>query len=265
MGYSKMWVVAFIFFVGTLLIWFVFKRVTNKKYRTAEILNNDVIKDILHQKVSFFQKLSSAAQSTFIERVVYFLATTKISPEKGAQITDTDKVLVAASATIPLFHFKQWSYENLDEVLIYPGRFDEHYEASNPTNNILGMVGDGVLNRKMIISLESLRRGFAPTSYSNTAIHEFVHLIDKADGDVDGIPEYLIPQELVRPWLQEMHKTIKNIRKDKSDIRDYAATNEAEFLAVVSEYFFQKPQLLKEDHPALYAILEEMYNRPGNR
>jgi Mlc titration factor MtfA (ptsG expression regulator) len=60
-----------------------------------------------------------------------------------------------------------------------------------------------------------------------------------------------------------MESTIAAIRRDKSDIRDYAATNPAEFLAVVSEYFFQKPKMLKEDHPELYDMLNEIYN--GNK
>jgi len=123
------------------------------------------------------------------------------------------------------------------------------------------MVGDGAMHRKMILSLPALLEGYSRYATSNTAIHEFVHLIDKADGAIDGVPEYLIPKELVQPWLQEMHETIQEIHKNKSDIRDYAATNEAEFLAVVSEYFFQKPKMLQEDHPELFSLLNEIYGK----
>ncbi|MFD1772046.1 M90 family metallopeptidase [Sphingobacterium suaedae] len=260
----KIWLVSIVFLIGTLLIWYVFKYVGNKRYRNTRIAETTFIRTTLANQVTFFKHLRSDAQDIFLQRVVYFLTTTKISAEKGARITDTDRVLVAASATIPLFHFEKWSYENLDEVILYPGTFNERYDTDHPENLILGMVGDGVMNRKMIISLPSLRAGFSPSATSNTAIHEFVHLIDKADGEVDGIPEYLIPKELIQPWLKEMHRTIARIRHDKSDIRDYAATNEAEFLAVVSEYFFQKPKMLQEDHPALYALLDEIYNKQSN-
>ncbi|MEI5985982.1 M90 family metallopeptidase [Sphingobacterium sp. PU5-4] len=191
--------------------------------------------------------------------MVYFLHTTKISAEKGSVITDEHRVLVAASATIPLFHFETWSYEYLDEVLIYPGTFNEKYNTQEAKRNILGMVGDGVMHRKMILSLPALLSGFSKNSDSNTAIHEFVHLIDKADGEVDGVPEYLIPKELIQPWMEEMEQTISEIRRNKSDIRDYEATNNGEFLAVVSEYFFQKPKMLKADHPELYELLDEIY------
>ncbi|MGM1429272.1 zinc-dependent peptidase [Sphingobacterium lactis] len=248
-----------LFVAGCGLIYYVLKNVGNKKVVNAVIPDIDTIREVLHAKVDFFNKLKQGQQEDFIQRVSYFLHTTKISPEKGAVITDEHRILIAASATIPLFHFNTWSYENLDEVLVYPGTFDERYGTEDADRNILGMVGDGAMHRKMIISLQALMGGFSQHANSNTAIHEFVHLIDKADGDVDGVPEYLIPKELIKPWIDEMHATISAIRRDRSDIRDYAATNPAEFLAVVSEYFFQKPQMLKSDHPELYELLDEIY------
>ncbi len=260
MGYDPVVITLGLFIFGGLLIWFVWKRVGNKKIVNKALPSATEIELVLRGRVSFFQHLNAQQQETFVKRLIYFLQTTKISAEKGAEITDEHLILVAASATIPLFHFEHWSYENLDEVLIYPEMFNEKYNTEDKARNILGMVGDGAMHRKMILSLPALEAGFAKNASSNTAIHEFVHLIDKADGEVDGIPEYLIPKELVAPWLEEMHETISLIRRDKSDIRDYAATNQAEFLAVLSEYFFQKPKLLQEDHPELYELLNEIYS-----
>ena len=261
MEYNAVYVTMAILLVGIALIWYVFKFVGNKKVVDKEVPENEELTTMLRAHVDFFDRLDQPAQQVFVKRVAYFLATTKISAEKGADLTEVDKVLVAASATIPLFHFDKWSYENLDEVIIYPGTFDEKYDTAADDKNILGMVGDGVMNRKMILSLASLRAGFAHNAPSNTGIHEFVHLIDKADGDTDGVPTYLIPKRLVEPWLKEMHKNIALIHHDQSDLRDYAGTNPAEFLAVVSEYFFQKPHFLQQDHPELYALLDKIYNQ----
>ena len=259
MTYNPYIMLALILIIGAVLIYYVLKNVGNKKIINNQIPTAEFIKTSLIENVEFFKRLNPTQQGLFVERVLYFLKTTKISAEKGVIINDTHRVLVAASATIPLFHFEKWSYENLDEVLIYPGTFTEKFNTEDDQRNILGMVGDGVMHRKMILSLPSLLAGFSKYASSNTAIHEFVHLIDKADGEVDGVPEYLIPKELIDPWLKEMHQTISEIRRNKSDIRDYAATSPAEFLAVTSEYFFQKPNLLKEDHPELYELLDEIY------
>jgi Mlc titration factor MtfA (ptsG expression regulator) len=94
-------------------------------------------------------------------------------------------------------------------------------------------------------------------------VHEFVHLLDKADGATDGVPEYMLPHDLVKPWVQYMHAAIRAIKEHQSDINPYAATNDAEFFAVISEYFFQKPELLEEHHPELYAVLHKMYQTPA--
>jgi len=247
--------------MAVLLIAYVFKYVGSKKIIRYNVIPPKNIQEVLEARVSFYARMSSTNKEIFQERVSYFLQTTKISPEKGALLTDEDKVLIAASATIPLFHFHHWAYENLDEVLVYPDYFDEKFGTVSDERNVAGMVGTGALNHKMILSLPALRAGFLKYPEGNTAIHEFVHLIDKADGEIDGIPDYLIPKDLISPWLQEMDKTIRQIREGKSDIREYAATNDAEFLAVVSEYFFKKPKQLQEDHPKLFSLLNEIYNR----
>ena len=62
-----------------------------------------------------------------------------------------------------------------------------------------------------------------------------------------------------------MHEEIENIKKGNSEIDNYAATNEAEFFAVASEYFFEKPQMLKKDHPEVYNLLEKIFSKNDER
>ena len=83
--------------------------------------------------------------------------------------------------------------------------------------------------------------------------------IDKTDGDTDGIPEALLQHQYSIPWIQLIRRCIQEILQNRSDIDVYGATNEAEFFAVVSEYFFERPELLREKHPELYAMLEKIF------
>jgi len=85
-------------------------------------------------------------------------------------------------------------------------------------------------------------------------------LLDKTDGDVDGVPHALLDKKFIVPWLQLMQKEMELIRDERSDINPYGLTNEGEFFAVVSEYFFERPALLKENHPELYALLEKIFS-----
>ena len=63
------------------------------------------------------------------------------------------------------------------------------------------------------------------------------------------------------PWLELMKEKIDEIKRRKSDINPYGSTNQAEFFAVASEYFFERPQLLAQKHPELYETLEEIFDQ----
>lgn len=219
------------------------------------------LKIILVKQILYYQNLNKEKQHLFEFKIQEFLNNCRITGV-DTQITDLDRIMVASSAIIPIFNFPQWQYNNIDEVLVYPTSFNEKYETNGENNNILGMVGNGPMEGKMILSKQALRNGFNnETDKKNTAIHEFVHLIDKTDGIIDGIPAMLLDQPYTLPWINLMQKKIADIYNNNSDINPYGATNQAEFFAVVSEYFFERPKLLKRKHPELYAKLELIFNQ----
>lgn len=216
---------------------------------------------ILLKEVRFYQKLTPQRQAYFKKRMMAFLAEVNVEAVHF-DLTDRDTVFVAASAVIPIFNFGDWHYNNLDTVLIYPDYFNANLEfhSSGKDRGIGGMVGSGQFENHMILSRKALDFGFAnKTDKGNTAIHEFVHLLDKMDGEVDGIPEYLLGKEYILPWLTKMHQEMEAIHNNTSDIRKYGGTNQAEFFAVASEYFFERPALFKRKHPELYLMLKRCF------
>ncbi|RYD74172.1 MAG: peptidase [Sphingobacteriales bacterium] len=250
--------VAFVMLVLIIFYGFYFFTKRNKvnDIETDESVNID----ILEVNVAFYQKLDAAGKKDFEDDVNYFLSHTRITGV-DTEVEQLDRLLIASAASIPIFHFKKWRYHNLSEVLLYSDAINHKFESKgNGDRNILGMVGEGVYNNMMFLSKSSLRQGFSNSSDKhNTAIHEFVHLIDKADGDTDGIPDLLLDKKYIMPWINMMHENMQQIAKGRSDIDNYAFTNKAEFFAVVSEYFFERPELLEEKHPALYNMLAEMF------
>lgn len=236
------------------IIYFAMKKPAAKKQASA-----DVQKKILEEHVEFYQELNAEEKLRFEESVRKFLGRVKITGV-NTKVEDMDAVFVAAAAVIPIFHFKDWQYRNIHEVLLYPNNFSKGFQQDGDGRSVLGMVGDGSMEDMMILSKQELRNGFFnKTGRSNTAIHEFVHIIDKMDGDTDGLPEALLPHQYSRPWVDRIYREIKLIRLGKSDIDPYGATNEAEFFAVASEYFFKQPEDMQDEHPELYALLEEIF------
>lgn len=232
---------------------------TKKKIPVLRAISEEY-KTILSEQVPFYEQLDETRKQEFENRVQHFLAGTRITGIK-TNVEDIDRVLIASSAVIPIFNFPGWEYVNLNEVLLYPDSFDHEFQQEGGHRSIIGMVGSGAMNHVMILSQHELRQAFInKTGKTNTAIHEFVHLVDKTDGAIDGIPEFILERKYILPWLDLMRKEIELILKDRSDINPYGATNEAEFFAVVSEYFFERPKLLKEKHPELYELLEKIFH-----
>lgn len=217
-------------------------------------------RQLLLQHVAYYQKLDPAARLKFENLLEDFLSYVRIEGV-GITLEPLDRLLVASSAIIPVFGFEHWKYQNLSSVLLYPDTFNKDFQFERgEERSILGMVGTGYMNGQMILSRSALLQGFsAAAGKENTAIHEFVHLLDKSDGATDGIPENLMPHQYIIPWVKMIHQEIGRIEQGKSDINPYAITNEAEFFAVVSEYFFEKPEQFKEKHPDLYRMLADTF------
>jgi Mlc titration factor MtfA (ptsG expression regulator) len=234
-------------------------RVSAKKKKPYKLPAN--AKQLLNEHVKFYRELRAENKAVFETRITDFLANVTITGVGGVVVEDLDSLLIASGAIIPIFAFPTWRYNNISEVLLYKDTFNREYKTEGNDRNVLGMVGEGALNRQMILSKQSVRSSFAQeTDGHNTVIHEFTHLIDKADGSTDGVPEYLLDKPHVLPWLNIIHENIAQMKRTgHSDINLYGATNQAEFFAVVSEYFFERPEELQEKHPELYDMLKQMF------
>ena len=216
----------------------------------------------LQRDVVFFRVLDPPDRERFRRQLQVFLGEKRITGIK-VQLDTTTRVLAAASAIIPIFGFPRWEWDQIDEVLIYPNRFDHEFQfGSKQGQNILGMVGTGGLSRLMILSKPDLISGFRnATDKRNVGVHEFAHLVDKTDGAIDGVPSMGLDREAVAPWIDLMRRKMADIEAGRSDINPYALTNQAEFFAVTSEYFFERPGVMQRKHPDLYTALERIFNQ----
>lgn len=215
----------------------------------------------LNEHVAFYRTLNAHDQRTFNERVRLFIETTEV--EAGQfEVSDQDRLLVAANAIIPVWGFPDWHYFNIDKVFLLPASFNEKFECGQPDSVITRMVGTGPMSGKLALSRPALHQGFKNTrDKRNVGIHEFVRLIDMSDGECDGFPERLKEFAFSIPWLELVGDKISGIERKKSNIRDYGATNKAEFLAVASEYFFERPKMMKAKHSILYSALSDLYRQ----
>jgi len=253
---SALW---FLLVLSPLTYWLLRRR----SLRRAAVMQHpfpDRWEQILRIHVAFFEALSDPDKARFRQLVKIFLDEVRITGIR-TDVDDTIRILVAASAVIPIFGFHDWEYHRLREVLIYPDAFDDAYRTTGGSEeHILGMTGLRHLSGVMILSKPALLSGFDHQSgKQNVGIHEFAHLVEKEAIEYGLPPE--VPWMAVRQWVRYVDRELGHPSKHGARFSDYAYTNEHEFFAVLAEYFFTSPESLKHRDPALYKLLRDLFHQ----
>ena len=235
--------------------------ITRRYRRRKKIINipfPEESRQILSDMVLFYKMLNSDDKYRFEKKVQIFLSEKRITGIK-TDIDDQTKLLIASAAIIPIFGIDDWEYDKLEEILVYPDRFDDDYNFKSGERDILGMVVHNTSS--LIISKKELFKGFKHMGRYNTAIHEFIHKIDEEDGEIDGLPLMMLGKSELAEWKRIREIEIEKLKSGKSDLDRYALSDEEEFLAVAGEYFFNNPDKMKEKNPDLYKILKKIFKQ----
>ena len=205
-----------------------------------------------------------------IERSIILFTNTKEFVGVDIEVSDEIKVIIAFYACLLLLHIDTKScYENLKTIIIYPSHvMTSHISSFGGIYTKENFVLDGQsANDTVVIVWHDAKKEAYHLRHDNVIIHEFAHEIDFMDGEIDGIPP--IEKSKYNEWTSVLFKDYKNLNEITLKNRQwgkykllgsYAATNEAEFFAVVTERFFETPKSLKKSFPELYNELKSYYN-----
>ncbi|MBN2382027.1 zinc-dependent peptidase [bacterium] len=207
---------------------------------------------VLEQKATFYRALSAAEKRRFEQLTQIFLSEQRIVGIEPVVIDDELRLMVAAGAITLVFYRPEWEFRSFRDILIYEDAFDPESFESAPDKAFLGMVGTQM---PILLSKKHLQAGFRHAGDGfNVAYHEFAHIIDLHDVGTQSNPLHgIFAQALVQSEM-------KKIRHGQSVLRQYGAHNEAEFFAVVTEFFFERPAVLYAHHKELYLTLARVYN-----
>ena len=213
--------------------------------------------EILRDRVPFYGELGEDDQALLVELIRIFVSEKHFIPAGGMEIDDEVKVVIAAAAARLCLRLSIDIYDRLTEIVVYPS----HYHHEDKEDAVV--FGEAHDWGTVVLSWDAVVEGLGnPHDGHDTATHEFAHVLDRADGSFDGAPE-LRARQHYRPWAQVMQKRYDQLRDRKGNarrvLRDYGATNEAEFFAVATEAFFEKPEQMKKRTPDLYEELSRFY------
>jgi Mlc titration factor MtfA (ptsG expression regulator) len=179
------------------------------------------------------------------------------------------QVVIAAHACLLVLEHPGDPYPGLETVLVYPGTFRPRRFSwtpsadSDPENPALG---ESWKHGVVILAWDSALAGAAdPADGHNVVLHEFAHQLDTASGDADGIPR-LPDATSLASWGAMLERDFERLyREAESGVQGvldhYGASDRAEFFAVATEAFFERPAELRRERPELYDALRRYYRQ----
>lgn len=225
-------------------------------------------REILRRRMPAFARLPADLQLQVKKHVQVLVAEKPFIGCAGLVVTDEMRVLIAAQAALLLLNRGAGYFENLRQVLVYPGAFvvnrAEPGEAGLTHETRRALAGESWQQGQVLLSWDDVLAGAAdPGDGHNVVIHEFAHQLDQERGHANGAP-WLGRREGYARWAAVLQREFDQLRQRLAQgagsvIDPYAATNPAEFFAVVSEHFFEQPAALAAAHPALYAEFARLY------
>lgn len=220
---------------------------------------------ILRQRVPIVARLPSDLQLRLRRHIQVFLAEKSFIGCQSQVITDEVRVTIAAQACLLLLgHERPDCYPRLRQVLVYPDAFVVNRERSLGAGLVQEqrrtMAGESWTQGQVILSWAEVVAGAEdPSDGRNVTLHEFAHQIDQDTGAADGRPWRPSAAKRQR-WTTVMGEAFERLRNEASTVIDeYGASEPAEFFAVVTEAFFERPQDLAVEAPAVYGELVALY------
>lgn len=215
---------------------------------------------ILQQNLPPYTRLSLDLQRQLQGYTREFLYDKSFEGCGGLELTDEIKVTIAAQASLLLLNRKVRSYPKLFSVLVYPSTYVVKSELEGDSVRL----GESWRTGAVVLAWDSVKHGAANFADGhNLVIHEFAHQLDQEDGAADGAP-VLAGHSSYAVWARVLAKEYERLSarvdKSKKTVMDaYGATHPAEFFAVASETFFEKPRQLRKKHPELFDELQKFY------
>ncbi len=225
---------------------------------------------ILGSNVRFYQRLPAADQEELRRHILIFLVEKRFEGCGGLEITDEIRVTIAAQACILLLHRQTDYYPGLRWILVYPAAY-----VAKATRHLPGGVveegydvrlGESWRRGAVVLSWDDVRRDAADIHDGhNVVFHEFAHQLDSSMGSGDS-SEVLQRRSAFIAWARVLGDNYERLRRDVDRnrptlLRSYAAAGPAEFFAVATEYFFERPKEMQKLYPELYEELKNFYHQ----
>lgn len=224
---------------------------------------------IIAENVGYTRYLDQAEQKQLEQLVQVFLVEKTFVGCGGLELDDEVRVTIAANACVLLLGLNHDVYSGVESILVYPSTVRPPARETPVGGAVIVKEGPAILGQAsvtgpVILVWDAVEHGSRdPNNGHNVVFHEFAHKLDMLDNEIDGTPP-LRESEQYDAWSRICGEVFFDLQKRvtagrKTFLDQYGATNEAEFFAVATEFFFEKPRQLQRQHAKLYRVLSEYY------
>jgi Mlc titration factor MtfA (ptsG expression regulator) len=219
--------------------------------------------DIVERNIAVYRDLPMPVRLKLRKLIKQFLHQKHFTGAGGLEITDEIRVTIAAEACMLLLNRKTGVYPALRYIIVYPSAFVVDRQRGGADGVVSegrqGLLGESWSNGKVIL----LHGSSNFVDGQNVVLHEFAHQLDSESGSTNGAP-ILAGKSCLRTWAATLSGEFEELQEDawkgqRSLIDHYGATNPAEFFAVSTETFFEKPVQMAKHHAELFEVLKCYY------
>lgn len=225
-------------------------------------------KAIVENSLPIYSRLAPSERRRLQGHIQVFLAEKQFIGCAGLQITEEMKLTIAAVACLLLFNEREAYFPKLRTILVYPSAYLVNETTINESYIVeerrVARLGESWTKDQVVLSWQQVKQDTSNWKDGhNVVLHEFAHQLDQEDGTAEGVPFLLQPSDYpiwAKVMSEEYQRLCQDVQRGAKTVMDsYGATNPAEFFAVATETFFEKPQQLLKKHPALYEQLQRYY------
>jgi Mlc titration factor MtfA (ptsG expression regulator) len=224
---------------------------------------------IIEKNVPYARVLSPDERRELEGHVQVFLDEKTFEGCAGVAITDEVRVTIAAQACVLLLHRETDYFPEVSSILVYPHAYQAPTKERLPDGSIAdgqsARLGESWHRGAVVLSWDDVLSGASDIHDGhNVVFHEFAHKLDEEDGSANGAPRLERSQFVA--WARVLGAEFHTLQADalhhhKTVMDKYGATNPAEFFAVLTECFFEKPAQLRKKHPELYEQVRLYYQQ----
>lgn len=222
---------------------------------------------IVAARVPLATRLPAEDRERLFRLMQVFLEEVPIEGVAGLEITEEVRVTIAAQACLLLLNMSFPRYTRVRRVLVYPGVFVPRTAPNLASGHIVPpevpLRGQAWPNGVVVLGWDAIDRDTVSSGGGNVVLHEFAHMLDVEDGSMDGVP-VLDSGSVYRQWAALLsnrfteHVARTELGEDTT-LDPYGAMSRAEFFAVATETFFERPFDLRANEPELYQLLSGFY------